>query len=99
MLLSNSSSADMSIEDPEVVEMLNQIEELEKKLFSHPLHKSQNEHQLKCFQRKAEVNYEIQQLKSKMCDSQLQKFRDELRNRSQVLKKLGHSDADGTIKI
>lgn len=32
---------------------------------------SQNEHQLKCFQRKAEVNHEIQQLKSKMRDSQV----------------------------
>ncbi|XP_059277439.1 DExH-box ATP-dependent RNA helicase DExH10-like isoform X3 [Lycium ferocissimum] len=90
---------DMGIEDPEVVDMVNQIEELEKKLFSHPLQKSQNEHQLKCFQRKAEVNHEIQQLKSKMCDSQLQKFRDELRNRSQVLKKLGHIDADGVVQL
>ncbi|XP_009768799.1 DExH-box ATP-dependent RNA helicase DExH10 [Nicotiana tabacum] len=90
---------DMGIEDPEVVDMVNQIEELEKKLFSHPLHKSQNEHQLKCFQRKAEVNHEIQQLKSKMRDSQLQKFRDELRNRSQVLKKLGHIDADGVVQL
>ncbi|XP_070033422.1 DExH-box ATP-dependent RNA helicase DExH10-like [Nicotiana tomentosiformis] len=90
---------DMGIEDPEVVDMVNQIEELEKKLFSHPLHKSQNEHQLKCFQRKAEVNHEIQQLKSKMRDSQLKKFRDELRNRSQVLKKLGHIDADGVVQL
>ncbi|XP_059277440.1 DExH-box ATP-dependent RNA helicase DExH10-like isoform X4 [Lycium ferocissimum] len=30
---------DMGIEDPEVVDMVNQIEELEKKLFSHPLQK------------------------------------------------------------
>ncbi|KAK4343922.1 hypothetical protein RND71_037016 [Anisodus tanguticus] len=90
---------DMGIGDPKVVDMVNQIEELEKTLFSHSLHKSQNERQLKCFQRKAEVNYEIQQLKSKMCDSQLQKFRDELRNRSQVLKKLGHINADGVVQL
>ncbi|MCE3050349.1 Helix-loop-helix protein 2 [Datura stramonium] len=31
--------------------------------------------------------------------SQLQKFRDELRNRSQVLKKLGHIDADGVVQL
>ncbi|XP_075083986.1 DExH-box ATP-dependent RNA helicase DExH10-like [Nicotiana tabacum] len=90
---------DMGFEDPEFVDIVNQIEELEKKLFAHPLHKSQDEHQLKSFQRKAEVNHEIQQLKSKMRDSQLQKFRDELRNRSQVLKKLGHIDADGVVQL
>ncbi|CAI9760569.1 unnamed protein product [Fraxinus pennsylvanica] len=90
---------DMGIEDPEVVELVNQIEELEQKLFSHPLHKSQDEHQIRSFHRKAEVNHEIQQLKSKMRDSQLQKFRDELRNRSRVLKKLGHIDADGVVQL
>uniref|UniRef100_A0A5B6ZSD7 RNA helicase n=1 Tax=Davidia involucrata TaxID=16924 RepID=A0A5B6ZSD7_DAVIN len=90
---------DMGIEDPEFVELVNQIEELEQKLFAHPLHKSQDEHQIRCFQRKAEVNHEIQQLKSKMRDSQLQKFRDELKNRSRVLKKLGHIDADGVVQL
>ncbi|KAL8492716.1 hypothetical protein ACS0TY_024058 [Phlomoides rotata] len=90
---------DMGIEDPEFVELANQIEELEQKLFSHPLHKSQDEHQIRSFQRKAEVNHEIQQLKTKMRDSQLQKFRDELKNRSRVLKKLGHIDADGIVQL
>lgn len=91
---------DMKIEDPEIVELVKQIEELEKKLFSHPCHKqSQDEHQITSFKRKAEVNHEIQQLKSKMRDSQLQKFRDELKNRSRVLKKLGHINADGVVQL
>lgn len=91
---------DMGIEDPELVELVDQIEELEKKLFAHPLHKSsQDTEEIKCFQRKAEVNHEIQQLKSKMRDSQIQKFRDELKNRSRVLKKLGHIDADGVVQV
>ncbi|KAA8535861.1 hypothetical protein F0562_030819 [Nyssa sinensis] len=90
---------DMGIEDPEFVELVSQTEELEQKLFAHPLHKSQDEHQIKCFQRKAEVNHEIQQLKLKMRDSQLQKFRDELKNRSRVLKKLGHIDADSVVQL
>ena len=30
---------------------------------------------------------------------QLQKFRDELKNRSRVLKKLGHIDADGVVQL
>ncbi|XP_038889178.1 DExH-box ATP-dependent RNA helicase DExH10 isoform X2 [Benincasa hispida] len=90
---------DMSIEDPEIVELVNQIEELERKLYAHPLHKSREVDQMKCFQRKAEVNHEIQILKTKMRDSQLQKFRDELKNRSRVLKKLGHIDADGVVQL
>ncbi|XP_021715893.1 DExH-box ATP-dependent RNA helicase DExH10-like [Chenopodium quinoa] len=90
---------DMGIDDKEIVDLVSQIEELEQKLFSHPMHKSQDDHQVKCFQRKAEVNYEIQLLKSKMRESQLQKFRDELKNRSRVLKKLGHIDADGVVQL
>lgn len=91
---------DMKIEDPEIVELVKQIEELEKKLLSHPYHKrSQDEDQMTSFKRKAEINHEIQQLKSKMRDSQLQKFRDELKNRSRVLKKLGHIDADGVVQL
>ncbi|XP_041999586.1 DExH-box ATP-dependent RNA helicase DExH10-like [Salvia splendens] len=90
---------DMGIEDREFVELASQIEELEQKLFTHPLHKLQDVHQISRFQRKAEVNHEIQQLKSKMRDSQLQKFRDELKNRSRVLKRLGHIDGDGVVQL
>ncbi|KAL1326378.1 hypothetical protein HN51_036463 [Arachis hypogaea] len=90
---------DMDIRDSVIVELVAQIEELEKKLFSHPMHKHQDVDQIKCFQRKAEVNHEIQQLKTKMRDSQLQKFREELKNRSRVLKKLGHIDADGVVQL
>ncbi|XP_050230531.1 DExH-box ATP-dependent RNA helicase DExH10 [Mercurialis annua] len=90
---------DMQIEDPEIVDLVNKIENMEKKLLAHPLHKSQDLSQIKNFQRKAEVNHEIQQLKSKMRDSQLQKFRDELKNRSRVLKRLGHIDADGVVQL
>ncbi|CAI0388045.1 unnamed protein product [Linum tenue] len=73
---------DMKIEDPEIVDLVKQIEELERKLHAHPMHKSQDVNQIKSFQRKAEVDHEIQQLKLKMRDSQLQKFRDELKNRT-----------------
>jgi hypothetical protein len=30
---------DMGIKDPEIVELVNQIEDLERKLHAHPLHK------------------------------------------------------------
>ncbi|XP_057955225.1 DExH-box ATP-dependent RNA helicase DExH10 isoform X7 [Malania oleifera] len=59
---------DMGIEDPEFVELVSQIEELEQILLAHPVHK-------------------------------LQKFRDELKNRSRVLRKLGHIDADGVVQL
>ncbi|KAL7601550.1 hypothetical protein Lser_V15G23533 [Lactuca serriola] len=90
---------DMGIEEPQFVDLVNQIEKLEQQLLSHPLNKSQDENQIQCFQRKAEVNHEIQQLKTKMRDSQLQKFRDELKNRSRVLKKLGHIDSEGIVQV
>ncbi|VAH93952.1 unnamed protein product [Triticum turgidum subsp. durum] len=91
---------DMGIEEPELVDLVHKLEDLEQKLCSHPLHKSdQSEQQLSWYQRKAELNHEIQQLKSKMRDSQLQKFRDELKNRSRVLKMLGHIDADGVLQL
>nr|XP_029121629.1 DExH-box ATP-dependent RNA helicase DExH10 isoform X2 [Elaeis guineensis] len=91
---------DMGIKDPELVDLVRQVEEVEQKLYSHPLHKSgQSEQQFQWYQRKAEVNHEIQQLKSKMRESQLQKFRDELKNRSRVLKMLGHIDADGVLQL
>ncbi|XP_020409735.1 DExH-box ATP-dependent RNA helicase DExH10 isoform X1 [Prunus persica] len=90
---------DMGIEDPEIVDLVNQIEALEQKLYAHPLHKSQDVQQIKCFQRKAEVDHEIQQLKSKMRESQLQKFRDELKNRSRVLRKLGHIDTEDVVQL
>ncbi|KAM0017735.1 putative RNA helicase [Helianthus debilis subsp. tardiflorus] len=90
---------DMGIEEPEFVDLVNQIEKLEQQLLSHPLNKSQDENQIECFKRKAEANHEIQQLKTKMRDSQLQKFRDELKNRSRVLKKLGHIDSEGIVQV
>ncbi|XP_028551245.1 DExH-box ATP-dependent RNA helicase DExH10 isoform X3 [Dendrobium catenatum] len=91
---------DMGINDPELTELVHKFEELEQKLAAHPLHEStQTEKQYQWFQRKAQLNHEIQLLKSKMRDSQLQKFRDELKNRSRVLKRLGHIDADSVVQL
>ncbi|KAF8711132.1 hypothetical protein HU200_029140 [Digitaria exilis] len=91
---------DMGIQEPELVDLVHKLEDLEQKQCSHRLHKSgQSEQELSWYQRKADLNSEIQQLKSKMRDSQLQKFRDELRNRSRVLKMLGHIDADGVLQL
>ncbi|GJN28591.1 hypothetical protein PR202_gb16790 [Eleusine coracana subsp. coracana] len=91
---------DMGIQEPELVGLVHKLEELEQKKSSHPLSKSgQSEQEMSWYHRKAELNHEIQQLKSKMRDSQLQKFRDELKNRSRVLKMLGHIDGDGVLQL
>lgn len=90
---------DMSIKDPGLIDLVKLNEELEQKLYAHPLHKAgQSENQLLRFQRKAELGHEIQQLNLKMRDSQLEKFRDELKNRSRVLKMLGHINAEGVVQ-
>ncbi|KAK3119471.1 hypothetical protein QOZ80_9AG0671010 [Eleusine coracana subsp. coracana] len=91
---------DMGIQEPELVGLVHKLEDLEQKKSSHPLSKSgQSEQEMSWYHRKAELNHEIQQLKSKMRDSQLQKFRDELKNRSRVLKMLGHIDGDGVLQL
>ncbi|KAJ3696285.1 hypothetical protein LUZ60_001662 [Juncus effusus] len=91
---------DMGIQDKDVVDLVNQLDQFDTKLRNHPLYKAgQNEEQLSWYKRKAELNNEIQQVRSKMRDSQLQKFRDELKNRSRVLKMLGHIDSDGVLQL
>ncbi|GLJ10341.1 hypothetical protein SUGI_0126470 [Cryptomeria japonica] len=91
---------DMGIDDPDFVKIVKEVEETEQKLLCHPMHKSeQDENQYKSFQRKAELNNEAHQLRLKMRESQLHKFREELRNRSRVLKRLGHIDADGVVQL
>jgi ATP-dependent RNA helicase DOB1 len=51
------------------------------------------------FQRRAELLADAQRLKEKMCDSQLHKFQEELRNRSRVLKRLGHINSEGVVQL
>ncbi|BBN07456.1 ATP-dependent RNA helicase DOB1 [Marchantia polymorpha subsp. ruderalis] len=92
--------ADMGIQDEDFVKIVKEIEEEEKKLVAHPLFNSEKE--LSCFsafQKKAELSAEAQRLKAKMRDSQLHKFREELRNRSRVLKRLGHINEDGVVEL
>ncbi|KAL2630865.1 hypothetical protein R1flu_015551 [Riccia fluitans] len=92
--------ADMGIEDEDFVKIVREIEEEEKKLIAHPLFNSEKElNCLSAFQKKAELAAETQRLKAKMRDSQLNKFREELRNRSRVLKRLGHINSDGVVQL
>ncbi|KAG0627922.1 hypothetical protein M758_2G238400 [Ceratodon purpureus] len=90
---------DMGIDDEDFVKIVKEIEVEEKKLLAHPLFKSEKEADcFAAFQRKAELMAEIDALKIRMRDSQLQKFREELKNRSRVLKRLGHINADGVVQ-
>ncbi|GJN07285.1 hypothetical protein PR202_ga25105 [Eleusine coracana subsp. coracana] len=68
---------DMGIQEPELVGLVHKLEDLEQKKSSHPLSKSgQSEQEMSWYHRKAELNHEIQQLKSKMRDSQVGTFND-----------------------
>ncbi|XP_002963518.2 DExH-box ATP-dependent RNA helicase DExH10 [Selaginella moellendorffii] len=91
---------DMQIDDPELVSIVKQIDEEEKKLVVHPLHKSEKEaSHYSAFQKKAELLTEAQRLRSRLRDSQLHKFREELRNRTRVLKRLGHINELSVVQL
>lgn len=91
---------DMNIDDPDFLKIVKDIEVEEKKLFAHPLFKSDQEvDYYSLYQKRAQLTAEAQRLKLTMRDSQLHKFREELRNRSRVLKRLGHINADGVVQL
>ncbi|MCO5558510.1 hypothetical protein L7F22_012095 [Adiantum nelumboides] len=91
---------DMNITDPEFLKIVKEIEVEEQKLIAHPLFKSDQEvDYYLLFQKRAQLTAEAQRLKLTMRDSQLHKFREELRNRSRVLKRLGHINADGVVQL
>lgn len=91
---------DMKIDDPDFLKIVKQIEEEEQKLLTHPLFKSDQETDYySLYQKRAQLTAEAQRLKLTMRDSQLHKFREELRNRSRVLKRLGHINADGVVQL
>ncbi|MCO5560310.1 hypothetical protein L7F22_013922 [Adiantum nelumboides] len=91
---------DMNITDPEFLKIVKEIEVEEQKLIAHPLFKSDQEvDYYSLFQKRAQLTAEAQRLKLTMRDSQLHKFREELRNRSRVLKRLGHINADGVVQL
>ncbi|CAK9224731.1 unnamed protein product [Sphagnum jensenii] len=91
---------DMGIEDENLAKIVREIDAEEKKLVAHPLFQSEKEaSSFTVFQRRAELLADAQRLKEKMCDSQLHKFQEELRNRSRVLKRLGHINSEGVVQL
>ncbi|KAH0466635.1 hypothetical protein IEQ34_003873 [Dendrobium chrysotoxum] len=88
---------DMGINDPELTELVHKFGELEQKLAAHPLHE-RAEVVLEVYFAVVERRMQVDQLQnSEMV--KLQKFRDELKNRSRVLKRLGHIDADSVVQL
>ncbi|KAH7431683.1 hypothetical protein KP509_08G061100 [Ceratopteris richardii] len=91
---------DMNINDPGFLKIVKEIQSEEQKLFAHPLFKSDQEvDYYSLFQKRAQLTAEAQRLRMTMRDSQLHKFREELRNRSRVLKRLGHINVDGVVQL
>ncbi|CAO2179355.1 unnamed protein product [Urochloa humidicola] len=83
---------DLKIKDAGFVKRFNKLEDLKQKLYSYtPLESGH--------QKMISIVREIENLKLKTSDLQLQKFRDELQNRLLVLKKLGHIDSDDVVQL
>ena len=103
---------DMGISESRFVDAVRRVEALEPKLLAHPLFAPSAEAQRfggaggevesgarAAYERKAALKAEASQLRSKMRASALTQFHDELRSRSQVLKRLGHVDEASVVQL
>ncbi|CAI5978939.1 unnamed protein product [Closterium sp. NIES-64] len=91
---------DMGITDESFLDLVHSIDQEESKLATHPLFKAEiAEQKLEVLKRRGQLLAEAQRLKMKTRESQLSLFKSELRNRSRVLKRLGHIDADGVVQL
>ncbi|CAI7909866.1 unnamed protein product, partial [Closterium sp. NIES-53] len=91
---------DMGIMDESFLDLVHSIDKEESKLATHPLFKAEiAEQKLEVLKRRGQLLAEAQRLKMKTRESQLSLFKSELRNRSRVLKRLGHIDADGVVQL
>ncbi|CAI5494381.1 unnamed protein product, partial [Closterium sp. Naga37s-1] len=91
---------DMGITDESFLDLVHSIDQDESKLATHPLFKAEvAEQKLEVLKRRGQLLAEAQRLKMKTRESQLSLFKSELRNRSRVLKRLGHIDSDGVVQL
>eukprot|EP00899_Mesostigma_viride_P011889 jgi/Mesvir1/20700/Mv14899-RA.2 len=92
---------DMEIDDPSLVAAVREVERLEAELVKNPIHKMQESHseKLSLFEMKADHEAAIKELKAKIRSSHLQQFKEELRSRTRVLKRLGCVDEEGIVQL
>jgi ATP-dependent RNA helicase DOB1 len=105
---------DMHIDAPEFVHAVAKVAELEPQLLAHPLFSPNAEAQRydagseagravaaqrEKLQHKAALQSEAAELRARMLDSEVARFRKELHCRSHVLRRLGHIDEHGVVLL
>lgn len=95
---------DMGITDVKFVQTYKSLGALRKKFQSHALYSeadaqknSELTAKIDIFEQKSNLLATAAELKEKIQSSELTKFRDDLKARSKVLKKLGHVDKEGVV--
>lgn len=87
---------DMKVDNERFNRAFKDLEELEPKLHENVIHKMQegdsNGETSAMFQRKAELRAKANELRAQKRNSELNRFKSELNNRAQVLRRLGHLD-------
>ncbi|XP_030761641.1 exosome RNA helicase MTR4 [Sitophilus oryzae] len=87
---------DMKIQEPDFLDIVRKIEILEKKLFEHPLHKTELlDSEYEKYEKKVTCLKELEVAKKKLLDAKSVLQLDELKSRKRVLRRLGYcTDAD-----
>eukprot|EP00887_Chlorella_sp_A99_P003989 scaffold11.g3989.t1 len=95
--------ADMGIQERELVEAVVCVATLRQQLEQNPFHKAElagpGSEELQQLRRKAELQAEAEAIRRRMRESQLTSFREESRNRIEVLRRLGHINSDGVVQL
>ena len=95
---------DMGITDVAFVRTYRSLDALRDRFQSHALYSEADAREnseltakINIFEQKADLLARAAELKTQIQSSELTKFRDDLKARSKVLKKLGHIDTDGVV--
>lgn len=95
--------ADVNIQEPELVAAVAEAVQVRCELKGNPFYQAEQagpgSEELSQLRRKADLMAEAEAIRRRMKESQLTSFREESRNRSEVLRRLGHIDTDGVVQL
>ncbi|KAL6759568.1 HUA enhancer 2 [Haematococcus lacustris] len=91
---------DMGIRDPGLLTAMDRVQQLEQRLAKNAVFQAQGDAtKFAAFAAKAALAQQAEQLRLQLRTSQLAVFREEARNRTAVLKRLGHLDEEGIVVL
>ncbi|MEW5305305.1 MAG: hypothetical protein WDW36_007855 [Sanguina aurantia] len=91
---------DMGIHDPDLEPVVTRIEQLETQLASNPVFQSERDDvRFAAWMRRAQLQEEADALRAKLKESHLSAFRREAKNRTAVLRRLGHVSEEGVVTL